>query len=446
MCWKGYSNLGKKLSKAIQSALLENELVEAPDSVKQAIDAAKELIIEPHEESLAAKLVELAFQMSKAKGYRIGIALAAAFDLFVTAGYYENVAHTKWYYCPEGEPLSLYPFLNACPRCLLKPQYEYQDANKPTSAIIGKTTSHALPVFLNQLFIRSGRRVKIYIGKEPVDMLILDEEEKTILLSEVKASPLTTLALAFKCEKETETTDEGIRFITTHTGKSPILGSAEIYIFLPISQGQTKNYRLVSLGIKGEQIDKTWGYKGIEQVLDRDDTFFNEYLDFWAEAFEAYAKNDESRGSFFWFTSACGVPSKASRPLNWPNRPNGGPKTISDGKTSVGMDRTDDIKKGTYQVLKVGVVSKPTKSDYQVKTALISNIHAVRHYEDYLEPLEEVVWTLDEGEEKDGKKIRQVKKAGDLDPETPIYNLWDGIITLTEHHIRDEWIKRTFSF
>ena len=110
------------------------------------------------------------------------------------------------------------------------------------------------------------------------------------------------------------------------------------------------------------------------------------------------------------------------------------------------MDRTDDIKKGIYQVLKVGVESKPTESDLKVKTALISNIHAVRHYNEYLASLKDIVWAIDKTEEANGKKINQVKKATDLPPDTDIYNLYDGIITFTNPHIRDEWIEKNFHF
>lgn len=49
-----------------------------------------------------------------------------------------------------------------------------------------------------------------------------------------------------------------------------------------------------------------------------------------------------------------------------------------------------------------------------------------------------VVWTVD--------KTQNAKKAGDLPPETEIYNLFDGIVSFTKSHIRDEWIERNFHF
>ena len=42
------------------------------------------------------------------------------------------------------------------------------------------------------------------------------------------------------------------------------------------------------------------------------------------------------------------------------------------------MDRTDDIKKGIYQVLKLGSEGKPQSTKWNYKVGIISNIHPVR--------------------------------------------------------------------
>ena len=100
------------------------------------------------------------------------------------------------------------------------------------------------------------------------------------------------------------------------------------------------------------------------------------------------------------------------------------------------MDRTDDIKKAIYQVLKLGAEYKPEND--RIKTAIISNIHAVRHYDEYLQTVRDVIWAVD--------RFSSGTKAGALDPETPVYNLFDGILSFTRSDIRDEWIKEIFSF
>jgi hypothetical protein len=101
------------------------------------------------------------------------------------------------------------------------------------------------------------------------------------------------------------------------------------------------------------------------------------------------------------------------------------------------MDRTDDIKKATYQVLKIATAAKP-KATYKIKTALLSNIHAVRHHETYLTALQDIVWTPDSS--------RQAKRVGDLPDEQAMYNLFDGIISFTKNYARDEWIEENFQF
>jgi hypothetical protein len=54
----------------------------------------------------------------------------------------------------------------------------------------------------------------------------------------------------------------------------------------------------------------------------------------------------------------------------------------------------------------------------------------VRHYDEYLLELQDIVWTLDE--------TGKVKKAAELPPEKDIYNLFYGIITFTHNYVRDE--------
>lgn len=100
------------------------------------------------------------------------------------------------------------------------------------------------------------------------------------------------------------------------------------------------------------------------------------------------------------------------------------------------MDRTDDIKKAIYQVLKLGSEYKP--NDDRVKTGIISNIHAVRHYDEYLESVRDIIWAIDH--------TRKIERADQISADMPIYNLFDGIIAFTRSDVRDEWIKEVFNF
>jgi hypothetical protein len=212
-------------------------------------------------------------------------------------------------------------------------------------------------------------------------------------------------------------------------------------LLLPISKGDAWSYELVDLGIKGKASTKEWFYEQAWEAISKDESLFSKYFDFWQKAFLAYNKKEKTKDAshdvVYWLTNACGAPSPI--PSDWPrNRNQKSYESISDSKSSVGMDRTDDIKKGTYQVLKLATSGKPKQKKYTVKTALISNIHAVRHYNEYLRQLQDVVWTID--------KTKTAKRVGDLPAEQEVYNLFDGIISFTESYARDEWIASTFKF
>jgi hypothetical protein len=360
---------------SIQHDLLETTEVAVSDWVKNAVNSATRIEAHDHEHSLDKKLIQSAYTSATRIHYSIGIALASAFDLFVAAEYYKSIAHKGWHFCPNGNPLLFYPYTNTCPRCILHNDFHFEQANKPESGSIGQATSRLLGVFLLELFARENRNLIVYRGTEPIDMIIYEESTKTVLLSEIKAAPLQTLALAVPSEKLTEAQEDGrVTPINTHvTSDNIFLSSSEMYMCLPLKQSGQTDYELISLGSMSKTEDRTWAYKRIEQAIDRDTGFFERYLKFWAIAFEAYKSNNAQRDKIYWLTNACGQPNP--RPKDWPSRRRGsgsGYESVSDGKTSVGMDRTDDIKKGIYQVLKVGAESKPQPSQFIVKTALVS--------------------------------------------------------------------------
>lgn len=429
------------LPQSIQRGLSQDHTIEVSAWVKNAINSATKIEVFDYEKTLASKLIQYAYVSAKKMERPVNYALAAAFDLFVAAEYYKNVAHKGWYYCPQGDPLLFFPYTNVCPRCILLGNFHFEAANKPGSGSIGQATSRLLGVFLLELFAREKRELLVYRGVEPIDMIIYDPSTSTVLLAEIKAAPLQTLALAVISDKLIEAQEDGETIpITTHASSdNTTLSSSELYMCLPTLNDSQTQYKLISLGSTNRIDDKSWAYKRIEQALDSDTSLFDAYLTFWEEAFSVYNPGNTRGSNVYWLTNGCGQPNP--RPRDWPLRRRGtGYESVSDGKTSVGMDRTDDIKKGIYQVLKVGAESKPQskRSHFTVKTALISNIHAVRHYREYLTSLEDIVWTIDSS--------GLARKVGDLPADTEVYNLFDGIISFTESHIRDQWLEQIFRF
>lgn len=405
---------------------------------------------EPAEKALLDVLLEAVYgyslpaNLSEDEKRRLrGRLLAAAFDLMVAAEYYRAVGHLGWVYCPfpDSEPAVYYPYTSICPRCVLDGRFHFHQANKPPSGNIGATTSRLLAMFLQALFDWHGRKVEIFKGSEPVDSIFIEKTANpaVYLFAEVKSAPLITLPLATATERLTIEEDQAAVSLRAHEK----VNAASLYkpttsIFVPIPSGQTPSgwtSKIFPIGNKQNENDSGWAYRGLASLLQSDPSFFPAYSQFWLATFDAYATSDKVK-PIFWFTNACGQPSP--RPNDWPKRSKGdGYESISDGKTSVGMDRTDDIKKSIYQVLKLGAEGKPSQNDKYL-VGIVSNIHAVRHFDEYLKALKDIIWTRDE--------TGKITQASQLPPNTELFNLFDGIIALTEVAARDPWIESTFNF
>lgn len=396
--------------------------------IRKVLDSTTHLSGNPEEINLITKILTAVFDKSPAE--KRPIALAAGFDLLLAAQYYASVGHTGWHYCgePIEKPYRFYPYTNTCPRCVLTGKFFHVKANKPSSGAIGAISRRLLLLYLQSLFHRTKNNIEIRIGTEPVDAIFIDNATVpiTVLFAEIKAAPLVTLPLASVAQAMQLGVEGQLEGITHRESDFSNFFDSEIYILLPQFQHTDWHPQFYSIGSKAEASDLYWSYRGIGWLLD-DPNWFLEYLEFWTVALESYA--NRMRIAPFWLTNGCGSPFP--RPVAWSGT------TVSDSKSSVGMDRTDDIKKATYQVLKLSAEGKPN-ADYDYKTAIISNIHAIRHFEDYFAALKDIVWTREES--------GSAKYVRDLDPNLPIFNLFDGIIALTDIIDRDEWIKRTFNF
>ncbi|PSF37068.1 hypothetical protein C7H19_11540 [Aphanothece hegewaldii CCALA 016] len=447
----------------------EEELLKDPNWVDKAIGRAKPIELTEYEKELANLLVELAYKNSESNSSPLGYSLAAAFDLFVAAGYYKNITPKEkkkktseekkktseekkmsegWLYCsnPNASPLLIYPYTNTCPLCVLNGEFHFHPAKKPESGTIGSITQNSLGVFLTCLFERNNQRLEVRCGHryDPMDIIIEDKQNNNIvLMGEVKAAPLTTLALAVQCDAQLGQNAEGK--VVNHKPQSlenSFLAQSEFYLLLPQLEGSKWKPELISLGVKNNEPIEEWVYRQLFRVFSEDKKLFGRYFQFWEKAFVAYTRSEWIKDSdpdpVYWLTNGCGVPPNPES-KNWPKREKGDSyKSVSDGKTSVGMDRTDDIKKGICQVLIIGASSAKLKSKRTVKTALLSNIHAVRHYDAYIKDLEDIVWT------KTGNQI--ITKASQLPSDQDMYNLCDGIISFTKIYARDQWIIDNFKF
>jgi hypothetical protein len=387
-----------------------------------------------YENQLIDLLLEKCYKKAEDNATETGILLASAFDLLVSAEYYGMVAHSGWLYCPERNPRLFFHFTNCCPRDVISNRFFFNPSNKPTSGKIGTTTSRLLLLFIQKIFQRKHFSEIVLKGTEPVDAVIVNNENKQVLFAEIKASPLITLPISVETQRLTKDVNDEI----VNTPHIPTINSTlyrtPIDIFLPFMAKGKWNENYYSLGQRENEKDIYWAYKGLINLLKSNDNFIYQYFDFWQEALKAF--QPKSNNNIFWLTNACGTPNPV--PQGWQKRRIGsGYESISDSKTSVGMDRTDDIKKGIYQVLKLGAEGKPMLSEWSYKVGIISNIHPARHFEEYLQSLQDIVWTNDES--------GRASFVKDLPLEQKVFNLFDGIIALTKTYSRDEWIDKLFA-
>jgi hypothetical protein len=404
--------------------------------IESIIRQSEELHFEhPQERELSELIVKECYANKNLRDIGIGRLLAGGFDLLVGAQYYSAISHAGWSYCPMEEPRLFFHYTNCCPRDVLSNKFNFSPSNKPASGRIGTATSRLLLLYYQSIFNHLGRTEKFLKGTEPVDAVVINKDKKKVLFAEIKASPLLTLPVSIPSERLTEQV-EGEPIDRQHSSvDNTTLYSSDLEILVP---KRTKNSewseRYFKIGRRKNADDRDWAFRGLIELIKEDDSFMREYFEFWNQSLLSY--HPKSNDSIFWLTNACGTPIPA--PSGWPTRRRGeGYESVSDSKTSVGMDRTDDIKKGIYQVLKLGSVGKIQSSDWDYKVGLISNIHAARHFEEYLDSLKDVVWALDSS----GK----AKHIGDLPDDQPLYNLFDGVIALTSTLSRDDWIDAIFS-
>ena len=403
--------------------------------IEKILSAAQPIHGEDMEISLIVSVLNAIYKKKIMNAHTRRNLIAAAFDLVVAAEYYRSVAHVDWAYCPDpmGDPLLIYPYTNACPRCALKGEFVYHTANKPKSGSIGTATSKLLALFLQELFLRKERPINVLKGTEPVDVVFRDNATTptTIFFAEIKAAPLVTLPLVVKSQRLTINKENTTQNAGHLMADNPQLFGSEIGVLVPIYNPKTKRWKgqFFGLGTKLNQKDETWAYRGFIALIESTPSFLETYFQFWRAALKSYGQRDQS--DIFWLTNACGQPNP--RPEDWPHRTRAsGYESISDSKTSVGMDRTDDLKKATYQVLKMGAEGRPN-SDFAYKVGVVSNIHAVRHFDEYMGALKDIIWT-------------RAEQAKDLAPDSEFFNLFDGLIALTQTTARDPWVQKAFEF
>ncbi|USQ77333.1 hypothetical protein [Ornithinimicrobium cryptoxanthini] len=411
------------------------EPVEEFSNIRDLLDKTSEIDYSTFPAAFVRDAYDVA-RMHVTRDKPIGLALAALFDLAVTALYLERVPTDSWYYCDAGsDPYLVYPFVNACPTCTLNGSFIHLRAGKPQSASIGKATSTIISAFLDrQAKYAKGAsyEVRTLSDNGMVDAVLLGPQ--ILGLFEIKSAPLMPFPIVIPTTRLTVLDDDIGEVVPKppHTmATTPNDQSAHLIIDPQLTIPVGSPHRFTTQDHYSEIL---------EWLADIEN--FHLFTDSWGRTFEGYA-NAQNRSQTYWLTNGCGTPSP--RPEGWPRRTGQGYESISDGKSSVGLDRTDDVKKGIYQVLKISTHYKEffPSGQRDVFAALVSNIHAVKHHDDYLGELEDLVWTLD------GQTRSYVIARNEAETviETPhLYNLFDALICFTRSHFRNRTLEEIYAF
>jgi hypothetical protein len=342
----------------------------------------------------------------------LAVALGAIFDWCLSLLYAEKTANTGWLYCPDAL-MSFYPYIKSCPRCG-RLENESISVHKPASDAIGRYTTLCLGAILSEVcrVCRNGFKVRILpTSRGDVDMLIFDAT--TVVLCEVKSSPLYLLPLCVRYQRPLETSEgDEIAALATHAVITvDDLESRDLYLYLV--DGTPIPIRLVR--------QDSARYLSVKESRnpDRLCEMLKTVRDTWARMYAGYASRWKENEHLRWFTCGCG-------------------SGVDDSKNAPGLDRTDDIKKGVYQMLKVAEKYSRGCKEKRIRVALVSNMHPVMHYDEYLKGFEDALWTRET--DIQGRTGQTV--SVDSDKLLPFY---DMLFTLTQSWFRDERLQQAFS-
>lgn len=296
-------------------------------------------------------------------------------------------------------------FINLCSPCFeFSETWQYQKAAKPQSGALGKLSSEMILKFVEILFDEFVETYSIG-GTKVADAQLIHKNGNTIL-AEVKSAPMLTFPLLVKIPDIAVSGHENCSLTSSQFRE---LESA-LYLH---------DQEFISLGqIK----DNHWPFKPVADFLENPENsaMVEKMFSTWNSARSAYSEKDRD-SHLYYLANASGEPPKIAKERdNWPRK-----ESISDSKTSAGMDRTDDIKKGIYQVLKLGVKNHDNS---KVETALISNLPACRHGADYFDPFIPILWGNEDKIVKEGDK-EYIKREN-------LRYIFDHLITLDSPILR----------
>jgi hypothetical protein len=341
-----------------------------------------------------------------------GSRAAFAFDLLTSLAYIDVLGSpgTLLESCPGApHPYNAHVgFINLCAGCYgQRGAFQFQRAAKPPSGAIGRITSEIILRFIELLYDTIAE-VHTVGGVDSVDAII-KRTNGEFIAAEIKASPLLTYPL-FVGVPDVVEARHGLRLELTATqfAECPCALGMHGGLVLPLGHAGSPLWPFT------EAITFITSPSNAEQV--------QRFVVLWQEAKAAYVSKDKE-SPYFFLTNACGKPPQTANVRDgWPSK-----ESVSDSKTSAGMDRTDDIKKGIYQTLKIGAM---LNRQLNIKTAIISNLPALRHACDYVDPIIDTYWIYESDV--------QIANGSGVVKEKDLHRHFDYLLTLDDPMLRGE--------
>jgi hypothetical protein len=357
------------------------------------------------------------------------VVLPALFDLIVSAKYVERMTSSGgWTYCvgtdmEQETPALYFPFLKTCPRCSVKRGIRPTvKSNKPASDPIGAIASDVTALILLELIRWTAPNARVATTSKrrgDVDLIIYDKD--VIALGEIKSSPLVVYPLETTLTHPMTEVREGASVPKRdHSPATVDLDKAKLSLYIPHTELR------IPLGRRNET---DWPYAALVRFLN-DPHRLALLVSAWKELYDVYAAKDGWQSgrrrhvdNRRWLMCGCGG-------------------DVDDLKNAPGLERTDDMKKGTYQVLKYGTYYKEKCSRRIIRAVLISNFLPLHKFDDYLSEIQDVLWTKEKYAVALSDAHHQDVMAFRSDS---VFSLYDAILGLTRSIYRDERLREISS-
>ena len=193
-----------------------------------------------------------------------------------------------------------------------------------------------------------------------VDFVMYDQ--KIIVLGEIKSSPLVVYPLEISLDRPmTEVRNGDSVLKRDHTPATSDITTTDISLYIP---HQDLRIHL------GNYNNTNWSYHKLTEYINDTDNLavlisaWKELFDVYVETLKPQEKRQTQIDTRRWLTCGCGG-------------------KVDDSKNAPGIDRTDDIKKGTYQVLKFGTYYKEKCPRRNIRAVLASNFFPHRKFDRY---------------------------------------------------------------